>query len=118
MCGGFSDSLSRCAGLVEEGVNVSFVDVNMGCPIDTICDRSAGSSLLKKINKIEEILKGMSRVLSCPLTIKIRKGYEDSNDVSHYCFTFIHLSNLHALQIFKSLDQFQLLKVSQMYLSL
>lgn len=99
VCGGFSDSLSRCAALVEEGLSVDFVDVNMGCPIDTICDRSAGSALLKKVNKIEEILKGMSRVLSCPLTIKIRKGYEDNNDVRSAFFNSGCVSEQRAISL-------------------
>ncbi|GMH37969.1 hypothetical protein BSKO_05853 [Bryopsis sp. KO-2023] len=83
VCGGYSDSLSRCAGLIEDGLDVDFVDVNMGCPIDVVCDKGAGASLLQKVSKTEQILKGMSRVLSCPLTIKIRKGYRDRHDIAH-----------------------------------
>lgn len=52
----------------------------MGCPIDSICDRCAGASLLRRTKKMEEIVRGMSQTLTCPLTIKIRKGYDD-NDV-------------------------------------
>ena len=39
VCGGYPDALSRTAQLIEDNCDVSFVDVNMGCPIDLICDR-------------------------------------------------------------------------------
>ncbi len=35
--------------------------MNMGCPIDIVCDRAAGSSLLLKPKRIEDIAKAMSR---------------------------------------------------------
>ena len=53
-----------------------------GCPIDLVCDKSAGSSLLLKPKRIEEIARSMSRSMSIPLTLKTRKGYYDGNDVS------------------------------------
>lgn len=53
-----------------------------GCPIDLVCDRSAGSSLLLKPKKIEDIARAMSRSMACPLTLKTRKGYHDGGDVS------------------------------------
>ena len=41
VCGGYPDALARTAQLIEDNCDVSFVDVNMGCPIDLICDRCA-----------------------------------------------------------------------------
>ena len=46
--------------------------------------RNAGSALLKKPQgKLKSIVQGMSSMLSCPLTIKIRKGYWDNAEVAH-----------------------------------
>lgn len=39
VCGGYADSMARCAQLLEEHTDVDFVDVNMGCPIDLVCNR-------------------------------------------------------------------------------
>lgn len=39
VCGGYADALARCAQLLEEHAAVDFVDVNMGCPIDLICNK-------------------------------------------------------------------------------
>jgi len=43
VCGGYSDSVSRCAQLLEDEVaskgGIDFVDINMGCPIDLVCNK-------------------------------------------------------------------------------
>lgn len=33
--------------------------------------------------RMEQIVRSMSSVLSCPLTIKVRKGYHDNQDCAH-----------------------------------
>ncbi|KAK9832704.1 hypothetical protein WJX81_002201 [Elliptochloris bilobata] len=83
ICGGYPDALAHCAQLVEEHVSVDFVDINMGCPIDLICNKNAGSSLLTKPARVEQIVRSVSSVLSCPLTFKVRKGYNDGADIVH-----------------------------------
>ena len=45
--------------------------------------RGAGSSLLQKPRAIENIVRGMHSVLTCPVTIKVRKGFQDNQDVAH-----------------------------------
>lgn len=44
VCGGYPDAMAHVAQLIEEHVDASFVDVNMGCPIDLICNRQAGEA--------------------------------------------------------------------------
>ena len=83
LCGGYADSLCKVAQLVEDTCEVDFVDVNMGCPIDLVCQRGGGSALLTRPDRIKEIVQSMSRVLSCPLTVKIRKGFHDNQDNAH-----------------------------------
>ena len=84
ICGGFADAMCTTAQMIEEvcGDGVDFVDINMGCPIDLICNKSAGSALLQPRNhtKARQIIKTMSTVLNRPLTIKIRKGYVTVSD--------------------------------------
>jgi tRNA-dihydrouridine synthase 3 len=54
----------------------------MGCPIDLVCNKGAGSSLLLKPKKIEQIVIGSSAMLSRPLTIKVRSACRDGNPLS------------------------------------
>ena len=147
VCGGYADTMARCAQLIEDSCQVSFVDINFGCPIDLVCrwgaavlavrnppggsererecvcvcafnrspkacmwsvgggalslscvqaglppsshrplppsclppprrtwrSKGAGSACLLKPQRMEQIVRSMSGVLSCPLTFKMRK---------------------------------------------
>eukprot|EP00026_Physarum_polycephalum_P003636 Phypoly_transcript_03649.p1 GENE.Phypoly_transcript_03649~~Phypoly_transcript_03649.p1 ORF type:complete len:762 (+),score=117.08 Phypoly_transcript_03649:31-2286(+) len=84
VCGAFVDQMTHCAELIEqEDLNVDFVDINSGCPIDIICNKGMGSALLDKPRRIEGILRSMSEVLTRPLTIKIRTGRDDKSSTAH-----------------------------------
>ncbi|GIL80688.1 hypothetical protein Vretimale_9270 [Volvox reticuliferus] len=88
VCGGYPDALARVGQLLGEQIQVDFVDINMGCPIDLVCDKKAGSALLRQPGRIERILRATSKALGdTPLTFKTRKGYNDGEDVAH---TFLH----------------------------
>lgn len=55
------------------------IDLNCGCPSNTVTGRGAGSSLLKDPNSLYEIAKNMVKTVSVPVTIKMRAGYEDTS---------------------------------------
>uniref|UniRef100_A0A7S3VPV2 tRNA-dihydrouridine(47) synthase [NAD(P)(+)] n=1 Tax=Dunaliella tertiolecta TaxID=3047 RepID=A0A7S3VPV2_DUNTE len=84
IAGGFPDSIARTCQLIDETCPaVDFVDINCGCPIDIVCDRGAGSALLLRPRRLEDIARAADRAMSLPLTIKTRKGYYDDADVTH-----------------------------------
>ncbi|KAJ5067499.1 tRNA-dihydrouridine(47) synthase [NADP(+)]-like [Anaeramoeba ignava] len=62
---------------------IDFIDLNCGCPIDLIVKHKMGSYLLNEPKRIERILKSMKSVISCPLTIKIRSGFQKKNLIAH-----------------------------------
>ena len=39
--------------------------------------------MLLRPQRIEQVVRGMSSVLTCPLTVKLRKGYHDNKDMAH-----------------------------------
>jgi len=80
VCGGFADSVARSCELVERECRVDFFDVNCGCPIDLVCNKGAGASLLKSAKRLENILRCTSSVVSAPLMVKLRTGYADRED--------------------------------------
>lgn len=53
------------------------IDLNCGCPSNTVTGKGAGSSLLKAPSILYEIAKSLVRAVSIPVTIKMRSGYED-----------------------------------------
>ena len=54
------------------------IDVNCGCPSNTVTGRGAGSSLLKDPEFLYQVAKSVVRAVSIPVTVKMRSGYEDT----------------------------------------
>lgn len=55
------------------------VDINMGCPAPKITKNGEGSALMRKPELIAKIVKAVSNATSKPVTVKIRKGWDDEN---------------------------------------
>lgn len=72
VCGGYPDAMSRLCQLASEHISCDFVDLNCGCPIDIICARQAGSALLTKPRRFEEVVRSASAMLDVPLIVKMR----------------------------------------------
>lgn len=53
------------------------IDLNCGCPSNTVTGRGAGSSLLKEPNHLYEVAKAMVKAVSIPVTAKLRSGFDD-----------------------------------------
>jgi len=58
--------------------NIDIIDINMGCPAPKIVKNGDGSALLKEPKLIEEIVDAIVKVSNKPVTVKIRKGWDDS----------------------------------------
>ncbi len=61
-----------------EQYDFDFLDVNMGCPAPKIVKNGEGSALMKDPNRIGEIVKSLVKRQSKPVTIKFRKGFDDT----------------------------------------
>ncbi len=55
------------------------IDINMGCPTPKIVNNGDGSALLKAPEKIGEIVRKVSAASPVPVTVKIRKGWDDTS---------------------------------------
>lgn len=56
----------------------SFIDLNMGCPVPKVVNNGEGSALMKNPRLVEEILTAMVRAVDKPVTVKIRKGFDET----------------------------------------
>ena len=73
------DSFVKAAKYVEKYIKPDIIDINMGCPVPKVALKSqAGSGLLKNQKKIYEIVKSVTEVVSIPVTVKIRSGWNKS----------------------------------------
>lgn len=53
-------------------------DINMGCPVPKVVNNGEGSALMKNPKLAGEIVRQMVRAVKKPVTVKIRKGFDDS----------------------------------------
>nr|XP_037285948.1 tRNA-dihydrouridine(47) synthase [NAD(P)(+)]-like isoform X3 [Rhipicephalus microplus] len=83
LCGAHPDVMTRCAQLLKEKCSVDFVDINMGCPIDFVYKKGAGSGLMGRAKKLSEIVYGMVGALDVPLTVKMRAGMHEGRPIAH-----------------------------------
>lgn len=62
---------------VEIGAQI--VDINMGCPAKKVCNKAAGSALLKDERLVADILRAVVAAVDVPVTLKIRTGWDSDN---------------------------------------
>lgn len=55
------------------------IDINMGCPAPKISSNGSGSALMKNPRLCGEIVKAVTAVTDIPVTVKIRKGWDDNS---------------------------------------
>lgn len=55
------------------------IDINMGCPAPKISSNGSGSALMKNPRLCGEIIKAVTAVTDIPVTVKIRKGWDDDS---------------------------------------
>ena len=71
------DVLSEIAKRIEE-LPFSILDINMGCPVPKIVKNGEGSALMKNPKLVYEIVRKTARAIQKPVTVKIRKGFDDT----------------------------------------
>nr|WP_322938765.1 tRNA dihydrouridine synthase DusB [Pseudomonas sp. s4] len=62
---------------VELGAQI--IDINMGCPAKKVCNKAAGSALLRDEPLVREILDAVVGAVDVPVTLKIRTGWDRQN---------------------------------------
>ncbi|CAL5362578.1 unnamed protein product [Camellia sinensis] len=75
ICGAYPDTVARIVELIDQECTVDFIDINMGCPIDIVVNKGAGSALLTKPTRMKSILQAASGTIDRPITVKVRTSY-------------------------------------------
>jgi len=70
--------MSAMAKKIEQ-YDIDIIDVNMGCPAPKIVKNGEGSALTKNPELVGEIIKAMVSAQKKPVTIKIRKGFDEEH---------------------------------------
>lgn len=72
------DIMSEIAKRIEE-LPFAFLDINMGCPVPKIVKNGEGSALMQNPKLVHEIVSKVSKAIRKPVTVKIRKGFNDES---------------------------------------
>ena len=74
------ESMVYAAKYVEPIADI--IDINMGCPAPKVVKNGDGSKLLLNLDLAEEIVRAVVEAVKKPVTVKLRKGWNNSNIVA------------------------------------
>lgn len=74
------DIMGYSAEIVSEKADI--LDINMGCPAPKVVKNGDGSKILLNLELVEEITREVVKKSKKPVTVKIRKGWDDNNIVA------------------------------------
>lgn len=75
---GGSPEMMAEAAQANVKLGAEIIDINMGCPAKKVCNRAAGSALLRDEALVHSILKAVVDAVDVPVTLKIRTGWDQS----------------------------------------
>lgn len=76
--GADADIMSEMAKRIEERP-FDILDINMGCPVPKVVNNGEGSALMKQPKLVHEIVSKIANAVKKPVTVKIRKGFDDAH---------------------------------------
>lgn len=76
--GNDSHLMAEIAAKIEDEP-FSVLDINMGCPVPKVVNNHEGSYLMKDPDLVYRIVDAVSHAISKPVTVKIRKGFDDGH---------------------------------------
>ena len=84
LAGSKPEELAQAAEVVSRETDATFIDINMGCPIDAVTDHGCGSALMRRPPRIEQIVEAVTKAAPCvPLGLKMRTGWEQHARAAH-----------------------------------
>ena len=70
--------MSEMAKRIEERP-FAILDINMGCPVPKVVKNGEGSALMKNPKLVYDIVSAVVKAIEKPVTVKIRKGFDDNH---------------------------------------
>jgi tRNA-dihydrouridine synthase B len=68
------------AAKLNEDLGANIIDINMGCPVKKVAEKSyAGSALMKDEVHAAKIIEATVKAVKIPVTLKMRTGWDDTN---------------------------------------
>lgn len=85
--GGEKEKIIKAIKIIESlNINYKVLDINLGCPVPKVTRNNGGSSWLKDLDKLEDLMKEVVKTSSKPVSAKIRLGWnEETINVYETC---------------------------------
>lgn len=64
---------------IMQAHGAQIIDINMGCPVPKVVNNGEGSSLMRTPELAEAIVRKMKNAVDVPITVKFRKGWDDTS---------------------------------------
>ena len=77
--GSDAECMGKAAVSAYEISGADMIDINMGCPVGKIVKSGDGSALMRTPEKARAIIEEVRKNVPCPVTVKIRKGWDKGN---------------------------------------
>ncbi len=77
IAGGNAEMVAKTCEVINNEINVDFVDLNCGCPIDGVVEKGMGSALMTREKRMVQIAQAMVGTLNCLATFKMRMGWAE-----------------------------------------
>ena len=74
------ETMAKAAQFIE--LQADIIDINMGCPAPKVVKNGDGSKLLLDLDLVENIVREVKKSINKPLTVKIRKGWDNAHIVA------------------------------------
>ena len=84
--------LRKCVTLLANETDIDFFDLNVGCPIDLVTECGAGSALMTRAKKLEDIVQQMTGATKgeVPVGVKMRMGWNTNKPNAHKIIRRLH----------------------------
>lgn len=98
IAGGDPEMMATAAKLNQD-MGAQIIDINMGCPAKKVCNKAAGSALMKDEKLVQAILEEVVSAVNIPVTLKIRTGWDTDNKNALTIAKMAEASGIQALAI-------------------
>jgi len=76
---GSSPPVVAQAACIAEEKGASLIDLNFGCPVPKVVSCGEGAALMRDLDRAAEIMRQVARAVKVPVTVKIRKGWDEKS---------------------------------------
>ncbi len=78
--GAEAHAMAHAAEMIADTGEADIIDINFGCSVRKVVKTGAGAALMREPGNARRIINAVRKVISLPLTIKIRSGWDMSGD--------------------------------------